>query len=505
MTDRRRSGILLHPTSLPGRYGIGEFGTEAEEFLEFLAAAEQSVWQVLPLGPAGPDGCPYQSCSALAGNPLLISVDKLVEAGLLDRGDLASVETDPATADPGRVHHGAVAQLKSGLLATAYRNFSPTPDSAEFERREAWWLDDYALYTALRRHHGTAWNRWPAGLAHRDPGELATAAHRHRDAVSYHKFEQYLFDLHFRAIRDRAQALGIELMGDVAMFMALDSADVWARPDLYQLDGAGQPNAVAGFPPDVFSRSGQVWGNVLYRWTASAREEHSWWIARLRRAHDLFDILRLDHFRGFHRYWAVPVPGQATEGWWEDGPGAGFFAAVRAALGPVRLVAEDLGPISAEVQKLRTDAGIAGMRVLQFAFAGDENPHLPHRHRDDCVVYPGTHDNDTAIGWWEGSTAEVRDQVTRYLGRAGDDISGELIRLALASVAGTAIIPMQDVLRLGPDARMNTPGRAGGNWAWRYEERALRPTMEFALKKLTTTYGRAPGAARRRPAGTTGP
>lgn len=494
MSTRRRSGILLHPTSLPGRYGIGEFGAEAEEFLEFLAAADQAVWQMLPLGPVGPDGCPYQSCSALAGNPLLISVDRLLDAGLLDRAQLGGRPELPADA----VDYDRVGRLKSGLLAAAYRNFSSTVDSVEFERREAWWLDDYALYAALSDHYGTPWQRWPAELAHREPGALAAAAERHRDAVAYRKFEQYLFDVHFGAVRDRARTLGVEIMGDVGMFMGTDSADVWSRPELYQLDREGRPSAVAGFPPDEFSREGQVWGNALYRWSAGS-EAYDWWIARLRRALDLFDILRLDHFRGFHRYWAVPVPGLATEGWWEDGPGAGFFAAVRAALGPVQLVAEDLGPISAEVQKLRADAGITGMRVLQFAFGGDENPHLPHHHRTDCAVYTGTHDNDTTLGWWAESTAERCGHVERYLGGPVEDAAWSMIRLAFASVADTAIVPMQDVLRLGSTARMNTPGRSTGNWAWRLRENAIRPTTEFALKKLTTTYGRDPGAVRRRP------
>jgi 4-alpha-glucanotransferase len=398
-----------------------------------------------------------------------------------------------------------VAPIKSGLLAAAYRNFTPTAESEEFERSEAWWLDDYALYAALSEHHGTAWQQWPAELAHRDPAALADATEKHYDAVAYRRFEQYLFDTHFRAVRTRARALGIELMGDVGMFMGLDSADVWSRPDLYQLDSAGRPTAVAGFPPDEFSREGQVWGNALYRWSTSADEAHAWWIARLWRANDLFDIVRLDHFRGFHRYWAVPVPGLATEGWWEDGPGAGFFDAVRDALGPVQLVAEDLGPISADVQKLRVDAGITGMRVLQFGFGGDENPHLPHHHATDCAVYTGTHDNDTTLGWWEGSTAEVRGHLERYVGAAEiADIPWAMIRLAFASVGDTAIVPMQDVLRLGSDARMNTPGRTAHNWAWRFRENAVRPTMEFALKKLTATYGRDPGAVRRRPGGMTG-
>jgi 4-alpha-glucanotransferase len=500
----RRAGVLLHPSSLPGRYGIGAFGPEASEFLSFLAATGQRVWQMLPLVPVGADGCPYQSCSVFAGNPLLISVDRLLDAGMVGRAEAAAALPEP----PGhRVDYGSAAKAMSGLLAAAYRTAGHSAEVDRFRDREAYWLDDYALYMALRRRHGPSWSRWPVELATREPSALRAFEAEHAAETRYFRFEQYLFAEHFGAVRAEARSLGIEIMGDLAMFVALDSAEVWAHPGLFQVDGRGTPAAVAGFPPDVFSRDGQVWGNALYAWEAHRRDGFSWWVDRLRRASDLFDIVRLDHFRGFWRYWAIPAAGRATEGHWEDGPGPALFTALRERAGGPRLVAEDLGPVTPEVQRLRTQAGIAGMRVLQFAFGGDENPHLPHHIRPDCVAYTGTHDNDTTAGWWDSGTADLRYRVQRYLGRGGDadgaDIAWELARLAHSSVAELAILPMQDVLRLGSGARMNTPGPGPGNWSWRLEPDDLRPTIEFALKTLTSAYGRDPLADERLPAQST--
>ncbi len=500
MAPTRRCGILMHPSSMPGRYGTGEFGPQAIEWLEFLSAAEQTVWQMLPLNPVGADGCPYQSYSTFAGSPLYISVDRLVDDGLLSATDLAGVPELP----PDTVDYAAADAIKRRLLAKAYANFTPTPDCARFLAEQSWWLDDYALYMTLRSRYGGDWTRWPAPLAARDPDALAHLAEDARQDIDYFRFEQFTFATHYAATRAEAQALGIEIIGDVAMFVAVDSAELWSGRHHFQLDAGGRPTTVAGFPPDEFSTEGQVWGNALYRWDALAADDYGWWVARLRRMAEQFDMLRLDHFRGFVRYWAVPVHGKATEGEWQDGPGPDLFRAVRKALGEIALLAEDLGPASAEVQALRADAGIPGMRLLQFAFAGDENQHLPHHYGIDCVAYTGTHDNDTTLGWWEQASAEERSRIERYLGGLTDGICGAMARAVYASVAALAVLPLQDVLQLGSHARLNTPGRRDGNWRWRYDPRALTPGLEFRLRRLAETYGRDRRAPTRRARGFTG-
>ncbi|MBV1850540.1 4-alpha-glucanotransferase [Catellatospora tritici] len=489
----RRSGLLLHPTSLPGRYGIGEFGPAAVDWLEFLAGAEQSVWQMLPLNPVNRVGCPYQSYAALAGNPLLISVDRLLDAGLLSRADLADI---PDLSD-GPVDYAAAAAVKDRLLTRAFANFTPTAESDRFATEQSWWLDDYAHFMALRRRHGKAWTEWPAALAVRVPDALARSTHELARELDFFRFEQYLFATHYAQVRDRARELGIEILGDLAMYVSPKSVDVWARPDLFQVDAAGRPTALAGFPPDAYSRESQVWGNALYRWDALAAEDYRWWVDRFRRMQDLCDSVRLDHFHGFHRYWAVPVSRDAARGRWEDGPGTDLFTAVRKELPDLDMIAEDVGPMSAEVQRMRIDAGIPGMRLLQFAFSGDENQYLPHRYPVDCVAYTGTHDNDTTAGWWDTATVDHRERAERYLGGVPDGICWSAARAVFASVAYLAVLPVQDVLQLGSDARMNTPGRTEGNWQWRLDPRSLTPGVEFRLRRLTELYGRDRTAAQR--------
>ncbi|MFG1780374.1 4-alpha-glucanotransferase [Micromonospora sp. NPDC049048] len=496
----RRSGILLHPSSLPGRFGVGEFGPAAIEWLDFLAAAEQSVWQMLPLNPVGADGCPYQTCSTLAGSPLYVSVERLRDEGLLTAADLAAVPALP----PDTADYPAASAVKANLLARAYAVFTPTAASEAFAREQAWWLDDYARYMTLRERHGGPWTSWPAPLARRDPDALARLDDAERGRLDYYRFEQYLFASHFAAVRDHAHRLGIGLIGDVAMFTGTDSCETWAAPELFQLDAAGHPTAVAGFPPDEFSADGQVWGNALYRWELMAEDHYAWWVDRIRRMTQLYDMIRLDHFRGFLRYWAVPVGRPASAGQWRDGPGPSLFQAVRKELGEVAMLAEDLGPASAQVQQLRIDAGIPGMRLLQFAFAGDENQHLPHHYPTDCVAYTGTHDNDTTLGWWEESSADQRLRVGRYLGDVSDGICWSMARAVFASVARLAVLPLQDVLELGASARMNVPGQAEGSWRWRFRMEALTPGLEFRLRRLTETYGRDRRASRRRARGFTG-
>ncbi|MEW2383587.1 4-alpha-glucanotransferase [Micromonospora sp. NPDC047707] len=496
----RRSGILLHPSSLPGRYGVGELGPAAEEWLEFLAAAEQSVWQLLPLNPVGAEGCPYQSPATLAGSPLYVSVDRLCDDGLLDAADLAAEPELPGE----RVDYPGALAVKRRLLARAHAAFTPTADYRAFCRDQAGWLDDYARFMVLRDRHGGPWTRWPGPLARRDPAALARLDESAADDLDRYRFEQYLFARHFGAVRARAAALGVELIGDIAMFPGVDSVETWSRPDLFDLDADGRPVAVAGFPPDEFSHEGQVWGNALYRWDRMAADDFAWWVARVRRMTEWYDMVRLDHFRGFLRYWAVPVPGRAGDGSWRDGPGLALFQRLRKDLGEVTLLAEDLGPASAEVQHLRVDAGIPGMRLVQFAFGGDENQHLPHHHPVDCVAYPGTHDNDTTLGWWAERSADERSRVERYLGGIADGICWSMARAVFGSVAYLAVLPVQDLLELGSEARLNVPGRADGNWTWRLPPRALSPGLEFRLRRLTETYGRDRRAASRRPSGFTG-
>ncbi|MFD7923257.1 4-alpha-glucanotransferase [Streptomyces sp. NPDC059740] len=497
MMDERRAGVLLHPSSLPGPYGTGEFGPAAVEWLEFLAGAEQTVWQMLPLHPVGESGCPYQTFSVLAGNPLFVSVDWLREAGLVDRGDLAGLPRCP----PDRVSYPTAARIKEQLLTRAHANFTHTADSLAFCEEQAWWLEDYARHTVLRRRHGPDRGGWPPSLARREADAVARFDAEAASELSQVRFEQYVYARHFAAVRRRAAELGVRLLGDLSMFPAVDSAEVWTRPELFQLDPDGSPTAVAGFPPDEFSGEGQVWGNALYRWKALAEERYAWWADRVGLAARQFDAVRLDHFRGFHRYWAVPVPGRAADGHWEEGPGTGLFDALRERIGDFPLVAEDLGPASPEVQRLRAAAGIPGMRLLQFAFSGDENQHLPHHHTPDCVAYTGTHDNDTTAGWWAGASAGERERAERYLGHVGDDICGAAMRAVHGSPARLAVLPLQDVLRLDSSARLNLPGRAEDNWTWRYDRRSLTPGLEFRLRQLTETYGRDRRAARRRARG----
>ncbi|MDI1460735.1 4-alpha-glucanotransferase [Catellatospora sp. KI3] len=492
MSVVRRSGVLLHPTSLPGRFGVGEFGPAADEWLDFLAAAEQSVWQMLPLNPVNRVGCPYQSYAALAGSPLLISVDRLRDAGLLSRADLAGVPDLSA----GPVDFAAATAVKDQLLARAFANFTPTADSDRFAREHGWWLDDYAHYMALRRRHGRTWTDWPVPLALRFPDALARSADDLARELDFFRFEQYLFATHFAQVRARAGKLGIEIVGDLPMYVSPKSADVWARPDLFQVDAAGRPTALAGFPPDAYSRESQVWGNALYRWDALAAEDYRWWVDRFRRMQDLCDTVRLDHFHGFHRYWAVPASRDAARGRWEDGPGADLFTAVRKELPDLDLIAEDVGPQSAGMQRIRAEAGIPGMRLLQFAFSGEENQYLPHRYPVDCVAYTGTHDNDTMAGWWHSATVDQRERAERYLGGVADGICWPAARAVFASVAYLAVLPVQDVLQLGSEARMNTPGRTEGNWQWRLEPRSLTPGVEFRLRRLTELYGRDRAAQR---------
>jgi 4-alpha-glucanotransferase len=498
MARPRASGILLHPTSLPSRWGIGDLGAAAYEFVNFLIAADQQLWQVMPLGPTGYGDSPYQSFSAFAGNPLLISIDILHQEGLLADEDLADAPHFPDSA----VDYGAVIPFKLRLLRRSFERFEAvaSPEQRQqfndFRVRHRAWLDDYALFAALKAVHGGAiWNAWPRPIAQRQPEALAEWTRHLNEELRFHAYVQFQFFSQWQQLKRYANDHSVRILGDIPIFVAYDSADVWAHPDIFALDADGNPTVVAGVPPDYFSASGQLWGNPLYRWDVLAQRGYDWWIERFRATLALVDMVRLDHFRGFAAYWEVPA-GETTaiNGRWVPGPGAALFEAVGAALGRLPIIAEDLGLITPDVEALRDRFNFPGMKVLQFAFgAGADQPYLPHNYTPHCVVYTGTHDNDTTAGWWHNSaTPKERTHVQLYLGRDGSDISWDFIRLALASVAETAIIPLQDVLGLGSEARMNTPGRAGGNWSWRYTPELLSPQVAERLATLTQLYGRAP-------------
>jgi 4-alpha-glucanotransferase len=496
----RASGILLHPTSLPGPHGVGDLGAGIYRFVEFLMAARQTLWQVMPLGPVGLGNSPYAASSAFAGNPLLIALDQVVGRGWLDGSDLAGPDFPP-----DQVQFADAATFKIGKLRRAFERFEATASPSDRERlarfgeEQAAWLDDYALFMALKEtHDGRAWFDWEIGVALRHPDALTDARQGLDRPMRFQRFVQWLFFEQWTAARRYANERGIRIIGDIPIFVAQDSADVWVNRHLFHLDERGQPTVVAGVPPDAFSVTGQRWGNPLYDWERLSETEFSWWIERFRATLQLVDTVRLDHFRGFESYWEVPAEHETAEhGRWVEGPRDGLFAAIAAQLGRIPMIVEDLGEITPDVHALRERLGFPGMKVLQFAFGDDargeptgRNPYLPHNYLRDCVAYTGTHDNDTTVGWFDALGAAERASVLRYLGTDGHDIAWDLIRLALSSVAEWAVVPLQDVLSLGADARMNVPGRPEDNWTWRYTEGALTPAHAERLAELTMTYGR---------------
>ncbi len=491
----RSAGILLHPTSLPGGFGIGELNESAYRFVDFLAESGQSLWQVLPLGPTGYGDSPYACFSAFAGNPMLISLRWLAHEGDVDEAALAKAPPFPE----GRVDYGAVIAFKTAILRRAARTFR---EQADGERREAFeqfcaenasWLEDYALFMALKEAHGGAvWNTWEWELASRRPEALEKWRQRLDGQVFAHRYFQYQFFRQWEALKRYANERGILLIGDIPIFVAYDSVDVWANPDLFYLDEHRLPTVVAGVPPDYFSPTGQLWGNPIYRWDEMARRGFRWWIARFRHMLRLVDLIRLDHFRGFAGYWEIPAgEPTAVNGRWRPGPGAPFFEALQQALGELPILAEDLGHITPDVIELRDRFEFPGMHVLQFAFSTDAgNPYLPHNVRRNATIYTGTHDNQTTVGWYHSREPWERENLHRYLGPVNEPINWALIRLAYRSVADIAIIPLQDVLGLGDEARMNTPGRLGGNWAWRLREGELSAEHQEKLHEMALTYGR---------------
>ncbi|MDY0269019.1 4-alpha-glucanotransferase [Trichloromonas sp.] len=491
----RSSGVLLHPTSLPGRFGLGDLGAEAFAFVDFLAAAGQSWWQILPLGPTGYGHSPYSAYSAFAGNPLLINLERLVERAELEPDDIAGI----AMAE-GVAHFDAVQPFKERLLHKAARTFaaeaSPRRREAfeDFCFEQAHWLNDHAIFQSLRNQFGNRpWNRWPEGIRCREQSALHRWGTELAETIHAHKYIQFVFFEQWDILKDYANRKGIGLIGDIPIFVAFDSADVWANTRLFHLDDAGTPTVVAGVPPDYFSKTGQRWGNPLYRWERMAEDGFAWWLARFRANLALTDLVRIDHFRGFEACWAIPAEEPtAVKGRWTPVPGTALFEALRRELGlELPLIAEDLGIITPEVEALRDGFALPGMKILQFAFGGDaDNPYLPHNLTRDCVVYTGTHDNNTTLGWWKTLAKMERDRVREYLGHGGREMPWDLIRLAQASVARLCILPMQDLLGLGADGRMNVPGQASGNWGWRYRPGDLKPEIAERLARLVALYGR---------------
>lgn len=493
----RASGILLHPTSLPGRYGIGDLGAGAYRFVDWLAAQGQSIWQVLPLGPTSYGDSPYQTLSAFAGNCNLISLDRLVDDGLLSESDLADAPPFPAE----QVDYGWVIPFHDRLLAKAHRRFCDRPDTllrAAFEQFVAhnrYWLEDFALFVALKQaHQMRPWVEWESELRRRDSAALQRAAEDHGQEIDRERFRQWLFHRQWSALKAYAKEREIRLFGDLPIFVAHDSADVWARQGDYYLDADGQPTAVAGVPPDYFSPTGQRWGNPLYRWDVMAADGYSWWLQRLRFLLRLVDTIRIDHFRGFKAYWRIPADEPtAVKGAWMPGPGHRFFKTILSELGELPIIAEDLGVITPGVEKLRDDFGLPGMKVLQFAWSDPGNPFLPHNHKTNCIVYTGTHDNNTTRGWWENEVAaDTRAFVEQYLGHEVHEIVWTLARVGMTSPARACILPMQDVLGLGESARMNRPGLPAGNWSWRIVEADLDDPAKDKLRQMTRLYQRHP-------------
>ncbi|HOO77776.1 MAG TPA: 4-alpha-glucanotransferase [bacterium] len=497
VTTGRRAGILLHITSLPSDFGIGDLGPAAREFADFLAASGQVLWQILPLSPTSPahGNSPYSSSSAYAGNPLLISPERMADDGLLSPREARAARRPFRV----RVDYEEVGAFRRELLSRAASRIAAVGLEKELTRFQSRspWLPDYALFRAIGdRRRGQPWWRWPRPLRERDPAALERARRDLASEIDLIAAVQFLFHRQWKAFHEDCAKRGISLIGDIPIYVDRNSADVWSRRDIFQFGDGSRPRAVSGVPPDYFTRNGQLWGNPLYDWPALARDNYSWWVERMRHVFTLFDYVRLDHFRGFEAYWAVPAGARTARGGrWEKGPGFDLFRALKAELGHLPVIAEDLGEITPPVRTLMKRCGFPGMKVIQFAFETDlpGNEHAPHNYRPDCVVYTGTHDNNTARGWYEHETSTAkRRRIRLYLGPATDkeSIAREMVRLAYGSVADLAIVPFQDILGLGAASRMNTPGSARGNWEWRFRPSRLNAALAAELSEWTWAFGR---------------
>jgi len=493
MKFKRSSGILLHPTSLPGKYGIGSLGKEAYEFIDFLSESKQKLWQICPLGPTGYGDSPYQCFSAFAGNPLLISLEVLKEEGLLSEEDLTLEEEF----SEDYVDYGRVINFKFPLYRKSFENFNSVASDIKkgkfknFCIKNEEWLEDYTLFMALKDHfNGRPWTEWEGSIKFREEDAMNKYRDELKDSIEFHKFMQYLFFEQWTKVKDYANEKGIKVIGDIPIFVAFDSADAWSNPEIFYFDERRNPTKVAGVPPDYFSKTGQLWGNPLYDWDKLKKRDYDWWIDRFKLILNQADIVRLDHFRGFEAYWAVPAgEDTAINGSWEEGPGADFFNVVREKLGKLPIIAEDLGLITDEVEELRDEFEFPGMKILQFAFdTGEKNKYLPHNYDENCVVYTGTHDNDTTLGWFLNVSTEVKEYVEEYLDIEASDICWGLLEAAWSSIAVMAIAPLQDILSLDSGARMNTPGAPAGNWQWRYKKEMLDDDIINKLTTLTEKY-----------------
>lgn len=493
----RASGILLHPTSLPGPFGSGDFGADSYRFVDWLVSAGQSYWQMLPLGEVGEGNSPYTSNSAFAGNHLMIDLEELAKQGWLDAGDL--IPNPEFNAD--RARFDLVKPYRMERLQRAASRFFAAPGSGmhseyrEFCESEKHWLDDFALFRAIEHHEQLqGWNRWPEELVRRDPRALAEARLRYVDEIEFSKFCQWCFYRQWSMLKNYANDRGIRIIGDVPIFVSYQSADVWEHQPLFELDSGGSPIVVAGVPPDYFSETGQLWGNPLYRWDVHERTAYAWWIKRLEHAFRLFDLVRIDHFRGFASYWATPAGApNAIGGEWLPGPGEKLFEAFRQTFSELPIIAEDLGLITPDVIELRDKFSLPGMRILQFAFGdNDSNYFLPHHYIANTVAYTGTHDNDTSLGWWNSATEHEKEFALSYLGSDGKEINWDMINALSASAANTVIFPLQDVMDLDSKHRMNLPGTPWGNWEWRFSWNWLQNWQTERLGSLTASYHRNP-------------
>jgi len=492
---KRYAGILLHPTSLPGNSGIGDIGYPAREFIKLLVKSGQSLWQILPLGPSGYGNSPYAAYSAFAGNPMLVSLELLHEDGLLESEELQSFPELPA----GHVDYESVNREKGKLLCIACARFVKKADASlkaeykSFCKKHRKWLDDFSLFMALKdAHNELPWNKWEKPLVRRNKDALTNAKKRLAPEIKKHKLIQFFFFRQWLELKNLANENGIAIIGDIPIFVAYNSADVWSNPGLFYLDSKGAPTVGAGVPPDYFSKTGQLWGNPLYRWKAMKADNYRWWVNRMKMILSLVDIVRLDHFRGFEAYWEVPAGEKtAVNGRWVKGPGADFFKVLKRKLGDLPLIAEDLGVITPKVEKLRDNFNLPGMKVLHFAFgSGPHNPYLPHNHIENSVIYPGTHDNDTTVGWYENADEDAQDHVRNYFSCNDNKASHYIMRAVWSSCAKYAVIQLQDILGLGTDCRMNIPGTGEGNWQWRFSEGDIKPEHIEMLLENTEFFGR---------------
>jgi 4-alpha-glucanotransferase len=495
MKKERASGILLHPTSLPGKYGMGSLGKTAYEFIDFLTKSKQQYWQILPLGPTGFGDSPYQCYSAHAGNPDLIDLDLLAEHHLLEKRDLENLHL-PAH---GPVNYELAQSARLPLLVKAYETFNSRASDLEklayrnFIKSHAAWLNDYALFRALKEaNQSKPWYDWEEKIKSRVPEALKEAEARLSGRTDFHRFLQFIFFRQWMGLRDYAKKHKIKIIGDIPLYISMDSSDAWANPSEFEFDENLRPERVGGVPPDYFSETGQLWGNPLFRWDVMKKNNYKWWMDRIRTNLTLYDIIRIDHFRGFAAYWAIPYGEKtAVNGSWITGPGKDFFEVLKKESGDLPVIAEDLGVMTPDVEELRDGFGLPGMKILQFAFDSSEaNDYIPHNYEKNCIVYTGTHDNDTVVGWFKQASEQDRQQVLDYMNCEEHDIHWSFIRLAWASVANTAIVPMQDLLGLDSDARMNLPGTVGNNWKWRAAPEDFSEQLAERLATLTKLYGR---------------